>query len=770
MMGKQIIAQPAKIFGRSWAGNMTAMGVIGLILAQGACWEGIKPFALPFLALVMVRDKQQGIAVFLGICCGSLPLGYGGELIATILAATAIILLICWRNNFWQQRDEIALLAMVMFCNMIFKGLFYFLPMNYTYSWLEIVVESLLMGIFAALSKDVLASFQGLLNGREDFSPVEEAGILTFLLAVLLGLNDWQIAGLDIQSIASRFLILTAAYWYGSGSGAIIGVLAGIVPSLLGRLTTASMGFYGLAGIFAGSMRFLGKTGVWCAFLAGNLLLMFYFASTEQMIATVAETILAGVIFAFVVYSKEITWQAPVQKPMVKANDEQEKMSRISRIFSGISEELSDDALENQEELLLESLESMYKKVYLQVCSRCDKWQQCWEQDQHNLYQEFSQACDVLEQKGRQENCFSRWFYNRCKRTNELEIALLNQMDILKQKKYYKEQLTQTKETMAKQLAGIGHVVDKLAKEENYAKASEKAIWLMAEKEHLPLEKVRVYTNEQKDWEVSLMFYACLGEQNCQQQLAAKVSKCLKRNYILKQSVCGENDNQSCQLRLVPQKSCQIITGAAQLGKDGSNISGDSWRVIEISAGKTAVILSDGMGSGVEANRQSKTTVNLLERLLAGGATHQLALEIVNAVLLLRSDGENFATVDLTLIDAISQRLEFVKISAAPSFVKRQSMVKMFKSCSLPVGILEEVDIAKQEYPLAMDDLVIMMSDGVFDAINDGETWQEIIKNLPTDDPQMAADYLLALAGSYYTTPVDDMTVTVIKIEQVDCP
>ena len=78
---------------------------------------------------------------------------------------------------------------------------------------------------------------------------------------------------------------------------------------------------------------------------------------------------------------------------------------------------------------------------------------------------------------------------------------------------------------------------------------------------------------------------------------------------------------------LLPEAGPEVTVGAAVETKSGSSASGDSWQMMRLAPGKTAVVLSDGMGSGEEAKRQSQTTVKLLEQLLLGGADHQLALE-----------------------------------------------------------------------------------------------------------------------------------------------
>lgn len=741
----------------------------GLILGQAVLWGTIRPFALAWLTAAILKGKQQGLFVFVAVFISSWGLGFGGEMVATVLVALAL-LVIFWAENFWHSQWWLAAPLTTVACNLIGKGIFYFLPMPYWYHWSSIVLESLLIGLFVLVSQLVLELSSEWNRINEDCTMEEKAALIMTVMAFLLGLSNWQIAGLDVQSIASRLVILITSYWYGSGSGAILGVLVGLIPSFWGGIATSSMGFYGLAGLLSGLLKNKGKLAVWLGFLSGNLLLMLYFASSQQILFGIIETFLAGAIFAVLPLQQQTTlWLIPEQKPLAETDAiEQEKMTRIGRIFAGLSEELATEATENTEETARNALEQMYQQIYWQVCHDCPKWQQCWEKDSRNLYQELSRACDFLDKKGRNEHTFSSWFHNRCRHSNEMEIALLNQMALIKQKNYYQTQLTAAQETIAKQLADLAAIVDHVAHETDYGQEAERQIRLQAQKEQWPLEKIHVYENKENDWEIALQFKNCLGAKNCH-HLAEKLSKWLKRQYIQQTVVCAEKENDSCQMHFIPQKSCQVVLGSAQMTKNGSDISGDHWRLLELSAGKTAIILSDGMGSGRAARQQSATTVNLLERLLLGGATHQMALEIINDVLLLRAKEESFATIDLLLLDLISARLELIKISAAPSFIKRQTMVRMFKSCSLPVGILEEVDSVAQEYPLLADDLLIMMSDGVYDALPSAEAWQETIKNLPTNDAQMTADYLLAIANSHYDNDhnPDDMTVLVIQIKSV---
>ena len=58
------------------------------------------------------------------------------------------------------------------------------------------------------------------------------------------------------------------------------------------------------------------------------------------------------------------------------------------------------------------------------------------------------------------------------------------------------------------------------------------------------------------------------------------------------------------------------IPGVARIGKGCNSISGDNFAMMELPGGKKGVVLSDGMGSGETACRESTLVVELLEELL----------------------------------------------------------------------------------------------------------------------------------------------------------
>jgi len=217
------------------------------------------------------------------------------------------------------------------------------------------------------------------------------------------------------------------------------------------------------------------------------------------------------------------------------------------------------------------------------------------------------------------------------------------------------------------------------------------------------------------------------------------------------------------------KKQYDVELGTALEAKEGNVISGDSVECVHLDSGKVALILSDGMGTGARAGQESGATVTLLKKLLETGFEQELALKTVNAALALRSPEETFSTVDLAMIDLYSGQADFLKIAAAPTFIKRRNSVDIITSSSLPIGILDTVDFELKSLSLEPGDIVVMISDGFLEVKRKSskkEFWLvKELKRLNSKDPKRIADALLArakeLAGG--SLP-DDAAVVVARL------
>lgn len=198
-------------------------------------------------------------------------------------------------------------------------------------------------------------------------------------------------------------------------------------------------------------------------------------------------------------------------------------------------------------------------------------------------------------------------------------------------------------------------------------------------------------------------------------------------------------------------------------------MSGDSFSTVELGNGTFAVALSDGMGNGERARMESSAALNILEQLLQSGMDEKLAIKSVNSVLMLRPE-EMYATVDMALIDEYTAETTFMKIGSTPSFIKRGQEVIQVSASNLPIGIIKDIEVDLVTVQLQPGDILIMMTDGIYDAPGyavNKELWMKrLIQEIDTDDPQDLADCLLESVIRYQQHEIlDDMTVVVGKVE-----
>ncbi|WP_353626480.1 SpoIIE family protein phosphatase [Bacillus sp. JCM 19041] len=178
------------------------------------------------------------------------------------------------------------------------------------------------------------------------------------------------------------------------------------------------------------------------------------------------------------------------------------------------------------------------------------------------------------------------------------------------------------------------------------------------------------------------------------------------------------------------------------------------------------------MGNGEKAYLESSETLALLQKVLQSGIEETVAIKSVNSILSLRNTEEMFSTLDLAMIDMQDAHVKFLKIGSTPSFIKRGDRVIKVEAGNLPMGILHEFEVEVVSEQLKPGDLLIMCSDGVFDAkrqVENKEQWMKrIISEIETEDAQEVADMILEKVIRSDHGPIidDDMTVVVTQLKR----
>ena len=269
--------------------------------------------------------------------------------------------------------------------------------------------------------------------------------------------------------------------------------------------------------------------------------------------------------------------------------------------------------------------------------------------------------------------------------------------------------------------------------------------------------------------EVNIRKRSCKGQRECTRKIEKIVSQVLGKGMTANVCSCMAAGKNECILQLKEAQQFQIITGVARKARQDTDICGDSYSFNALPDRKYMLALSDGMGTGKRAAEESSAVISMLENLMEAGFGMDITMRTINSILLVRSRDEMFATADLCVVDLVSGIADVVKIGAVSTYIKRRDHVEVIKASTLPIGILDNVQLETVRINLYDEDMIIMVTDGITDGIkrwNYGDQWlANIIADMDTRNPQEMADYIIdMILEENEGEPLDDMTVMVSRV------
>ena len=220
-------------------------------------------------------------------------------------------------------------------------------------------------------------------------------------------------------------------------------------------------------------------------------------------------------------------------------------------------------------------------------------------------------------------------------------------------------------------------------------------------------------------------------------------------------------------MTLEARRAYKTEVAKASNKKESEHANGDSTAIFENKEDYFYALISDGMGSGKEAAITSKICSVFIERMLSAGNGRAITLEMLNGFIRSREGkgAECSATVDLAEIDLITGKACFIKSGAAPSFVLRSGNLYKLQSKTVPIGIMSEIDAEKIGFDLASGDVIIMLSDGIAESLEDGVWLANLLTYGWEDDLNRMAEKILENAGTSNKRN-DDMTVVLIRVSE----
>lgn len=758
--------------------------LVGFLLGRAFILSEIIPFALPFFGAVWLLKRDKALLTALSLIAGAFTISL--ELCLLVLSSICIFLLLHKMTSFFIKTDEIKILPFTIFSGLAASRLLYSKLTAGFISTYDLLMTGVEAGLSIILTLIFLQSIP-LLSVRKykQTLRVEEIICLMILLAsVMTGLVGISYQNIQAEHVLSRYIVLLLAFTGGAGIGCTVGAVTGLVLSLANVSNLYHMSLLAFSGLLGGLLKEGQKAGASVGLIIGSLLITLYGEGSADVWTTLWES--GAAVLLFLLTPKSFTEQLAKHIPGTNEHVlEQQKYVRnirditarrvdqFSNVFRALSESFSTFYPEDGEDVERET-DLFLSKITGQTCQTCFKKEKCWVNNFDQTYQLMKQVMNETKEKTYANNRrLQKKLHRHCSKANLVVGTIEQEMHFLEANRKLKKQVQESRRLVAEQLLGVAQVMSdfsrEMKKEREHHFLQEEQIFYALQNFGLEIGHIDIYSLEKGNVDIEMSIPYCGGHGECEKIIAPMLSDILNEMIIVKNEECAGYPNGFCHVVFGSAKAYKVETGVAHAAKGGGLVSGDSHSMIELGVGKFAIAISDGMGNGERAHFESNETIKLLEKILQSGIDEKIAIKTINSILSLRTTDEIYATLDLSIIDLQSANCKFMKIGSTPSFIKRGNKIIKIESSNLPIGIIDDFEVDIVDEQLKAGDLLIMMSDGIFEGprhVENYDLWMKRkIKEIETDDPQEIADLIMEeVIRSRSGAIDDDMTVVVARI------
>ncbi len=223
-------------------------------------------------------------------------------------------------------------------------------------------------------------------------------------------------------------------------------------------------------------------------------------------------------------------------------------------------------------------------------------------------------------------------------------------------------------------------------------------------------------------------------------------------------------------ITLVQRPKFELETGFTLASPDPDGICGDTCRVMPFGQSGYMAAVADGCGTGYSALRESSIAMELIESMAQSAFDDDKAVSLINLLMGLRTESDRYSTADLCIFNKYNGNTKFIKMGAVTSFILHGNDVTPVGCGASPLGTAENASGCVRNFKLRADDVIVMMTDGVFDSAegyNDpDEYFIDLFKSMKMRDARSAAEEILNSAVRNVRRARDDMLVFVARVKK----
>ncbi|WAA09474.1 stage II sporulation protein E [Fervidibacillus albus] len=757
--------------------------ILGFMLGRAFILSTLSPFSLPFFASVYFIRKDRAHFALFGLLLGSFTISVQNVMYSLMIIA---LFLAFHRTLKGVVNNDIGIFPYYVFISTFigrtFLHILEYADMTIYYALLA-GIEAVLSFVLTIIFLQSIPLFT-IVKKQQPLKTEELVCLIILLASVMTGIIDWKMFDLSIADIFARYFVALFAFAAGATVGSTVGVVTGLIFGMANVESLSELSLLAFSGLLGGLLKEGKKPGVSFGLLVATLLIGMYGTTEDPLQIHLIESSAAAILLLLTPraiterVAKNIPgtpeFTAEQQAYMKKVRDvTAEKVNQYSSIFRAISASFAkqNEQMETEDE---REIDYFLSNVTEKTCQTCFKKEQCWVHQFNKTYDSMKQ---IMTELNEQESLTGRTLRNwneHCVRSRRVIEAIEEELSFYQANQKLKRQMRESRRLVVDQLEGVSQVMENFAKEirreqENHEKQEEQLMNAI-EAIGLDIDDIEIYNLKSGEVDIDIRFPYCDGMGQCEKIIAPLLSDILGETIVVHKESCTDFSKGTCLATFRSAKTFVVETGVVYAAKDGGFVSGDGYEMMELDSSKYALAISDGMGNGERAHRESQETLSLLNKILQSGIGEEIAIKSINSILSLRTTEEIYSTLDLAIIDLQDAEAKFIKVGSMPSFIKRGDKVMKIQANNLPIGILQDFEVDVVNVQLRAEDLLIMMSDGILEGkkpVENIDLWiKRKISEMETDDPQEVADLLLEdCIRSRGGQIEDDMTVLVAKIK-----
>lgn len=759
--------------------KLTVFFFCSILISRVILINHTAPFGIAFLMSILInKEIRSKIIVMIGTLIGYLTIqNIVPDYYTYIIAAGVITFISIFADKYPKKK------MMVVYSSLI-VGIFILVSIIFSKTSFNMAIFTALLQVLCILpvyyiiNRSVLC-FENV-KTRHLFTNEELICMtVTFSLAIS-GTQGFKLYNVSLTNIIALLSIIIVTYINGLAIGTTMGVTNGIIIGMSTNKMEMYIAVFAICAIISGIFKGENKWITSISFSIVFLIMLIYTRDLNNF--SPIEGIAAAGVFVLIPSKIIEKIKREINIDCKQQNISENYIEKVKNIYIKRLEDFSKalssmggvlNSLAENDKLALKTKSSgIIENLADRVCNSCNMKNICWKRELYYTYAAFEELISNYQDNS---NEIPHEILKKCIKKNSLIASTEEIVGNYVSDEMWRAKLGSGRKMIAGQINNISKILNEMNNgfkdNINFNYGMEKNIISVFLKAGIKFNDIMCINDETGRINVKISMHACGGRQQCVKKILPLINEVTNTCMCIRDDGCKiDPKTELCSVEFEKTPKYYIVSYVSRKNKHGEKENGDSYSFGKNKNENYMIAISDGMGSGGSAGKESRAAIDLIEKFTYAGIDKLTAINCINSVMTLKfSEDEKFSTMDLCSVDLYSGAASFMKVGAAPSFIKRKNRIEMINSKTLPIGVLDKVDIDIRNKNLQNGDIIVMISDGVtdFDSQNAGKTaWiEEYLKNANSNNPKELVDGLVKKSLELGKGRAkDDITAIVSKV------